>query len=240
MEEAKYELGVTPKRCSMNSLSAFFTTPVSEHTHSARNIQKRQEWLQDRPGCFKVSLCLMYFILCGLSFLLWHPTNWACDKREVSTSQCQKWSLHNVMPMIIALHHSALYCQTWFPVYRDLAWQKYILRSSTEKKWWVSHIQVIFKFNSRRSFLGCWEWGISVSLSPSHFNLRSALGAINRQHFILTLISQIHSYCLAAVTLWQDKVSHSWLYSSTYSGSLTGEAMGCFVERTGEPEVMHS
>ena len=70
---------------------------------------------------------LRFYILSTISVLLWHPTKCACDKREASTCQRRVWSLHNVMPLITALRHSALYCQTWFPVYRDFTWQKYIL-----------------------------------------------------------------------------------------------------------------
>lgn len=65
-------------------------------------------------------------------------------------------------------------------------------------------------------------------------------GAINTQHFILTLITQINLYSLAAVALSQNKISRFGHYSSTKSGSLTGEAIGRFVGRMGEPEVMHS
>lgn len=116
-----------------------------QNTRIPRNIQQRQEWVQDRSDCW----------LYCLSFLLWHPTNWACDKTEMSTCQCKKWSLRDVRPMIIALHHSARHCQTWFPVYRELAWQKYILRTAAEaqnkKKMGISHISVLF-MDSRRNF----------------------------------------------------------------------------------------
>lgn len=111
--------------------------------------QPQRERVQDRWGF------VLYFILHCLYDLLWHPTNSACDKRKVSTCQCQKSSLHDVMLMILALHHSALYCQTWFPVYRDLAWQKYILCTARaqKKKRWVSHTLIIFFcVESRRSF----------------------------------------------------------------------------------------
>lgn len=49
-------------------------------------------------------------------------------------------------------------------------------------------------------------------------NLQSALDAVNRQHLIVTLITEIHLHDLAAVTLSQAKVS-----CSGFTAQLIGE-----------------
>lgn len=123
-------------------------------------------------------------------FFFCHPTNAACDKREVSTCQ---WSLHHVVPMITALHHSELYCQTWFPAYRDLTWQECVLRSSSStdrKKDDVSYFNHFYGLQKKLLLVG-----IQDSQFPFHppTLIQSALGAINRRHFISSSVSQIHS-----------------------------------------------
>lgn len=89
-----------------------------------------------------------------------------------------------------------------------------------------------------RSFFSRWDGEISVSLSASHFNLQWALGAINRQHFILPVITQIHLYTLLLQSLCRMTKWVVWTFFFFFflqlnfcAGSLTGEAMGCFVER---------
>lgn len=104
----------------------------SEHTHSTRNIQKRKTKKKR----------LFYFLLHCFSVLLWHPTNRACHKREVSNVPVPKVIFAWCLDYSVASH--SLYCQTWFPVYRDLAWQKYILRTAAAQKKRVSHISIIF------------------------------------------------------------------------------------------------
>lgn len=185
------------------------------------------------------SFCVLY----PIAFLFCFDTQQTDSViEELSTCQRQKWSLHDVTPVIIALHHSLLRFivkhnfQSTEPL-RDRNIFCAQQQQRKKRKRFVPYFS-IFLSTPEEAF-GCWNWGISIYFSPSHFNLCSALGAINRHHFILTLISQIHLHFPAAVTVaGQSELFR--LYSSTYSGGLTGKAMGCFVERIGEPEVMHS
>lgn len=76
-------------------------------------------------------------------------------------------------------------------------------KSTEKKKRWVSHTLIIFLCRIQKKLLVV---ETEKSQFPSHTPTLiyvPALGAINK-HFIVTLITQIHLYCHAAVALLQD------------------------------------
>lgn len=125
----------------------------------------KQEWhiLIRRPNMTQVWLWKVVQ-------LLWHPTNLQCDKSEASTYHRQEWSLREIVPMIRALHHSALRCQI-----RSLSWQD-MFRAQQD----LRNKYIFFCVDSRRF------WSLSLRnlsfLLPHTLIHGPALGAISRQH----------------------------------------------------------
>ena len=66
--------------------------------------------------------------------------------------------------------------------------------------------------------------------SASHLNPQSTLGAINRQHLILTLTTRVNLHSLAAVAL---NLSHRGFTAPRINVSLTGGAISCVVRGAG-------